>query len=229
MRRSRGLVVGLLLFVAGCSPRAAYHQVRAGETLERIGRAYGVRYQDIARANGRREPDRIRNGQRLRIPAAADASRRGLVAGRETRVRREPWDERAPRFEWPVPDGVVTSGFGKRGRRFHGGIDISAAAGTSVYAAAGGEVVYSGKLSGYGNVVIVRHGDGYSTLYAHNQRNHARERQWVRRGDLIATVGQTGRTTGPNLHFEIRKDEVARNPLYFLPANLASEMALGSR
>jgi murein DD-endopeptidase MepM/ murein hydrolase activator NlpD len=202
VRRSRGFIAGLLLFVAGCAPRAVYHQLQVGDTLDRIRRAYGVKHQDLRVAS---------------------------VTTREARLRRDQLDERMPRFEWPVPDGVVTSGFGKRNRKFHDGIDISAAVGTGVYAAAGGEVVYSGALRGYGNVIILRHGDGYTTVYAHNQNNYVRERQWVRRGDLIATVGRTGRTTGPNLHFEIRKDDVARNPLYLLPPSAANETAFGAR
>ena len=114
-------------------------------------------------------------------------------------------------------DGVVTSAFGPRGGRFHDGIDIAAPVGTAIYAAAGGEVVFHGKLSGYGNVLVLRHGSGFSTVYAHNDRHYVRAGQRVRRGDRIAGVGRSGRVTGPNLHFEIRYDNEARDPLVFLP------------
>ena len=84
-------------------------------------------------------------------------------------------------------------------------------------AAANGEVIYSGALRGYGNIVILRHNDGLVTIYAHNQKNLVREGERVRRGRVIARVGQTGRASGPHLHFEVRKDNLARNPLRHLP------------
>jgi len=111
----------------------------------------------------------------------------------------------------------VASAFGARGRSFHDGIDISAPRGTPVRAAADGEVVYSDSLRGYGNVIIVRHRDGFATVYAHNERNEVRTGQRVRRGEVIGTVGDSGRATGPNLHFEVRQDNVAHDPLGVLP------------
>jgi murein DD-endopeptidase MepM/ murein hydrolase activator NlpD len=95
-----------------------------------------------------------------------------------------------------------------------------------VHAAGAGEVLYSDRLSGYGNVIIVSHGDGYVTVYAHNSAHAVRAGDRVRRGQMIARVGQSGRASGPNLHFEVRKDNVARNPLYYLPpAELATGLA----
>ncbi len=117
---------------------------------------------------------------------------------------------------WPV-EGHITSRFGPRGSSFHDGLDISAPLGTPILAAASGEVMYSGALRGYGNIVILRHRDGYVTVYAHNQKNLVREGERIRRGQVIARVGQTGRASGPHLHFEIRKDNLARNPLRHLP------------
>jgi murein DD-endopeptidase MepM/ murein hydrolase activator NlpD len=209
----------LLLVASGCGGRAVYHQVRSGDTLFRIGRAYGVPYEEIARANGIRDPSRIEVGQRLLIPKA-----KKVVAvpppdyGRNARKSRSdarPTDE--PGLGWPLRNGIVTSGFGPRWGGFHDGIDIAAPVGAPVRAAADGEVVYSSTLPGYGNVIILRHGRGYATVYAHNRRHLVKDGEKVVRGQLIAEVGRTGRTTGPNLHFEVRKDNVARNPLYFLP------------
>lgn len=121
-----------------------------------------------------------------------------------------------PRFSWPV-DGPVSSQYGRRGRRHHDGIDISAPVGTPVRAAADGVVVYVGSLRGYGRMIILRHVRGYFTAYAHNARHYVAHGDQVRRGEVIATVGRTGRTTGPNLHFEVRRNAVAYNPLSFLP------------
>jgi len=114
--------------------------------------------------------------------------------------------------------GAITSGFGQRNHSFHDGIDISAPIGTPVHVADDGEVIYSDVLRGYGNVIIVRHTHGLATVYAHNQSNRVHDGQRVRRGDVICSVGESGRTTGANLHFEVRKDNVARDPLFYLPA-----------
>ena len=122
----------------------------------------------------------------------------------------------APRLAWPL-SGPVTSTYGRRGRRHHDGIDIGAPPGTGVRAAANGAVVYVGSVRGYGRMIIILHDGGFATVYAHNARQHVRAGARVRRGDVIATVGRTGRTTGPNLHFEVRRDNVAYDPLALLP------------
>lgn len=219
---------------AGCAAKKAYHEVRAGETLYRIGVAYGVSYQEIARANRIDDPARIHVGQRLVIPGAK-ASRRltALPTSRSPRRLAAPSSGRSPRrappggapqLAWPVPLGTLSSRFGPRAGGSHDGIDIAAPEGAAVYAAADGEVVYSASLPGYGNVIIVRHPGGYATVYAHNQKQYVEEGQRVRRGQSIATVGRSGRTTGPNLHFELRKDNVARDPLDYLPGSLQADL-----
>ena len=122
------------------------------------------------------------------------------------------------RFIWPA-EGRLTSEYGPRKKSFHDGIDIAAPVGTPVVAAAAGEVIFSGILRGYGKVIIVRHNKGYASVYAHNSVNHAKEGQTVRQGQKLAEVGKTGRATGPNLHFEIRRNNKAQNPLEFLPSD----------
>jgi len=121
----------------------------------------------------------------------------------------------------------VSSPFGPRGDSHHDGIDISAAEGAPVRASRAGHVLYSDQLPGYGNLIIVAHDQGYATVYAHNRENRRRVGDEVRQGDVIGTVGSTGKTSGPNLHFEIRKDNVARNPLYFLPPLPPARAAAG--
>lgn len=130
---------------------------------------------------------------------------------------------------WPA-SGAVSSNFGPRGNAHHDGIDIAAPAGTPVRAALDGTVVYVGSLRGYGKVVILSHGGGLTTVYAHNSRNLVNSGARVRRGTVIASVGQTGRTTGPNLHFEVRKNNLARDPLVYLPKKTPTSLvAQGSR
>ena len=127
-------------------------------------------------------------------------------------------------FAWPIA-GPVSSPFGPRGRTHHDGIDIAVPRGTEVHAAGSGVVIFSGALRGYGNTVIVEHASGITTVYAHLEEIGAATGARVRRGDNIGTVGETGRTTGPNLHFEVRRNRVARDPLAFLPERKGSVMA----
>jgi lipoprotein NlpD len=127
-----------------------------------------------------------------------------------------PAPSRATRLAWPLR-GVLYGRYGVRQGHRHDGIDIAAPEGTIVGAAAAGQVIYVGEQAGYGNIVILRHGDALVTLYAHASRILVEEGQTVARGDPVARVGQTGRTTGPHLHFEVRDGTRARNPLLYLP------------
>ena len=114
--------------------------------------------------------------------------------------------------------GIVSSGFGKRtdplnGQvRFHEGVDIAAPSGTAVKAAADGKVIFSGHVAGYGNLVEVDHGDGWVTRYGHNRANLVAAGDNVKAGQAVGLVGSTGRTTGPHVHFEVRKAGKAVNP-----------------
>ena len=119
-------------------------------------------------------------------------------------------------FIWPV-QGVLTSGFGPRWGRMHTGIDIAAPAGTPIHAAKAGEVIYAGWINGYGNTVLVDHGDGVATLYGHQSRIGSTEGQILNQGDVLGFVGSTGHSTGNHLHFEIRLDARPVNPRPYLP------------
>ena len=198
--------------------QGAYHVVKPGENLFRIAKAYDLSYEELARANGIKDPRHIVVGQRIFIPGGArqrqvegSAAAEGLPA--QGAAQAEP-SENA--FLWPV-SGSLNSGFGPRGSGFHDGLDIAAPEGTPIRAVERGEVIYSDELRGYGNMVIVRHGGGIVSVYAHNQVNLVREGQQVARGEIIARVGSTGRVTGPHLHFEIRKNNLAQDPLLYLP------------
>ena len=118
-------------------------------------------------------------------------------------------------FVLPV-GGVLTSGFGLRWGRLHAGIDIGAPFGAPISAVAAGVVIYSGWLGGYGNLVVVDHGDGVSTAYAHQQRIAVDVGDTVSQGATLGEVGSTGYSTGPHLHFEVRINGVARDPLGYL-------------
>jgi lipoprotein NlpD len=178
------------------------------------------------RANHIRDVTEIAVGQRLVIPgsrraqpsysltppagvARVSASRPG---GSEQALR-----DADLRFRWPVR-GKVSSGFGRRRGRKHEGIDIPARRGTPVLAAEGGRVIHSGKgLGAYGTVVIVKHSGHYTTVYAHHRRNLVRKGEFVEKGQVIGEVGSTGNASGTHLHFEIRRERRADDPLRYLP------------
>ena len=123
-------------------------------------------------------------------------------------------------YLWPV-EGRISSAFGWRnisvaGNRFHGGVDIAASTGTPVRAARGGVVTRAGWVGAYGFVVIVDHGGGWETRYAHLSRIDVQTGQRVAQGGIVGRVGSTGASTGPHLHFEVRRDGQALDPLAFL-------------
>lgn len=118
-------------------------------------------------------------------------------------------------WAWPAR-GQVTSGYGPRWGRMHQGIDIGAPTGTPILAARPGTVIYASAMRGYGNVVMIAHGSGMTTLYAHQSVVLARIGQHIAQGQQIGRVGCTGNCTGPHLHFEVRINGIPRNPRSYL-------------
>lgn len=116
---------------------------------------------------------------------------------------------------WPVR-GPISSPFGPRMGGFHPGIDIAVGTGTPIHAARSGTVIYAAWLGGYGNCVIIDHGGGFSTLYAHQSQLGSVAGEGVSRGEVIGYVGSTGHSTGPHLHFETRVGSTPRNPMLYL-------------
>ena len=217
---------GLAAAVAlGCAspapPEATVHVVQPGETIYRLARHYGVSVSKIVRANDIGDVSAVSVGTRLLIPGA----RRGAsgeppsvasIAPFGADLREQAWREAALEFGWPI-QGRFSSGFGWRGFGSHEGIDLSAQPGTRVLAAEAGRVTHSGWLGDYGRVVIVKHAGRYSTVYAHNRANKVSKGAFVEKGDLLAEVGSSGNASGPHLHFEIRRERRAENPLRYLP------------
>ncbi len=120
--------------------------------------------------------------------------------------------------------GVFTSGFGPRWSRHHSGIDIANQVGTPIHASRRGEVVFADYLGAYGLMVEIKHPDGFITRYAHCNEALVRVGETVNQGDLIARMGNTGRSTGPHLHFEIRSPKnIALNPASFLKEILINQ------
>ena len=212
----------LWLSCLGNSASGTWHEVQAGENLYRIARYYGVDARELQELNDIPDVGDLRVGQEIWVPGSASVqSPRGpLVPPPE--VQREMNRRRAggrsvrdAALAWPAR-GTLTSKYGPRWGRMHEGIDIGARPGTPIYSAGAGRVIYSGRLGGYGNVVIVRH-DELATVYAHNRKNRVRKGDHVRQGELIAEVGASGNATGPHLHFEVRKNDRPLDPLRYLP------------
>ncbi|MGA2412630.1 MAG: LysM peptidoglycan-binding domain-containing M23 family metallopeptidase, partial [Candidatus Binataceae bacterium] len=192
--------------------------VEPGETAYHISQEYGVSVDQLMAANDIDDPRELRVGQRLIIPGRHWAPS-GPALGSLAPDMADPWDVSPAdrQFAWPVANGTVSSPFGMRNGVMHSGIDIAAPAGTPILAADDGTIIFAGRLRGYGEVVIIQHSGGYVTVYGHNSRILTREGAGVSRGEEIAEMGMTGRATGPNLHFEVRRGNQAQNPLAYLP------------
>jgi LysM repeat protein len=220
------------LAVGGCAstpkkpiekPRQSgvYHTVKRHQTLWRICKTYNVDMTEVARINGIRNVNRIRAGQKLFIPGAENVLHVDIYIEDLGSTQRKP----APvdpskikgRFLWPVK-GPILRRFGSSQGRRHDGLDISAPEGTPIAATDSGKVLYSGnEIQGYGNIVIIKHGPIFSSVYAHNAVNLVNEGDRVQKGQVIARVGRTGRATGPYLHFEIRNHNRPIDPRLVLP------------
>lgn len=188
--------------------------------MAKIARTYHVAIQDLAELNNVQNKDDIAPGQKLNIPGTRDTNRTIAKRRRSRTIKTF-----HGKFAWPI-NGPLHSYYGIRHGRRHDGIDIGAKRGAPIYAAAAGEVAFSGRLSGYGKLVIVRHPDRYYTAYAHNATNLVKQGDRVRKGERIAKVGTTGRSTGPHLHFEVRRGREARNPLFFLQPRNKTEQQI---
>ncbi|MEW5898321.1 MAG: M23 family metallopeptidase [Bacillota bacterium] len=183
------------------------HKVLPGETLTGIAGTYGVPLEELAKVNHLPDQDLLFAGQNLLIPVAG----RGAALPAWNPTLGLPVDE----LPWPVI-GWISSGFGLRDGRPHEGLDIAAEEGDPIRAVRSGRVVFAGNRGTYGLTVIIDHGGGLTTLYGHASAILVREGQWVREGQLIARVGNTGRSTGPHLHLEVRLNGVPYDPLLCL-------------
>ena len=220
-------------------PSKQYHTVKRGESLYGISRLYNVDITTLSKINNLQTPYALSVGQRLLLPASvssnpapaqtasASSNKAAPVAAKaattavssaSTQSYTPPTSNRKTKFIWPVR-GTVISGFGNLGSgRKNDGINIKAPLGTAVQSADSGTVAYAGsELKGFGNLILIKHTDGWITAYAHNDKLLVRKGQKVARGEKIATVGSTGSVTTPQLHFEVRAGKKAVNPRSYLP------------
>ena len=189
------------------------HKSLEGETIVELAALYGADIGEI-RAYNNLDADMddkpLEEGKTLIIPGGEPPRKKPLALS----SRGDGQD--SPSFIWPV-NGVVTSGYGPRWGSFHYGLDIAAEYGTPVKASEAGRVDRVASGSGYGLYLVLDHGAGWQTLYAHNDKVLVHEEQWVRQGDTIARMGASGNATGPHVHLEIMKDGQKLDPAQHLP------------
>lgn len=221
-------------------PNATLHVVKKGDTLYSISRKFRVDMASLAKVNGLRSPYQLSVNQLLKIPSSGFVTQTASVSGTTTTTsgsspsnssvgaqsppkRQVALPKPAARsgkgFAWPVR-GDVVMGFGPKSDGYHNdGINIAVPPGTEVHAAENGVVGYAGnELMGYGQLLLVRHDDGWITAYAHNSQLLVKRGDSVKRGQVVAKSGETGNVSRPQLHFEVRRGKTAINPMDHLVA-----------
>lgn len=233
----------ILLFCIGCSgtqssqSKGVWYELQPGDTLGVVSERFGVEQLTIQQENEIYDPGDLTVGMRIFIPGVHSVRVQRQAPIREVPshkiviegipdnkiVKRTQPSPRvthrkkgAKPLMWPSM-GTISSGFGMRHGRMHLGIDITRDGGYDIRAAASGKVVFSGRKSGYGKCIIIDHGRGLRTLYAHNRTNYVGRGQRVKKGSIIAKMGRTGRVTGIHLHFEVQVNGKQQNPLRYLP------------
>jgi murein DD-endopeptidase MepM/ murein hydrolase activator NlpD len=231
---------------AAAAPKAAapagtpgMHVVAAGETLSKISRLYGKPVAEIAKANNIRTTTPLKIGERLIIPGVRVTAKRGTTVAQPKETVSEPTHSVSlvspttevaqpkektaeaagslPTFRWPAQGRVIASFGSSSNGSQNDGINIAMPEGTAVKAAEDGVVAYAGnELKGYGNLVLVRHSNGYVTAYAHAKELLVKRGDHVKRGQVILKSGQTGNVNAPQLHFEVRKGATPLDPMRFL-------------
>jgi len=219
------LIVGEELLVPA-APGIVY-DVRLGDTIYGIAATYHVDPAEIVSftANKLTTPDMILEGMVLLLPGAVppapppapvEEDQTPVAGAAPPALAGQAAAGAGSGFIWPV-NGTMWWGFGPRWGSFHKGLDIGAGYGTPVVAAASGQVVLATSGGGYGNYVIVRHGDGLETLYAHLSEIYVSLGQYVGQGEILGAVGCTGWCTGNHLHFEVYAGGAPVNPVLYLP------------
>jgi len=239
--RAWALNLAALLCACGARPlEGRWHKTARGDTLSELAERYDVPIEDLIELNQLADPSKIQVGQRLFIPRARSLNRApvGFISLRRAQRRPsaqglapealtdEELKDHPPlalikRLRWPLRGAelTITSPFGPRGGRVHKGIDLRAPRGAPSLSALAGKVVrVAYEKKGYGRYIIIDHGQGLESRYAHHHKNLVSEGDSVEAGAQIGEVGNTGRSSGPHLHFELRYRGEPLDPLVYLPA-----------
>lgn len=196
------------------------HIVQAGQTLWRIARAYDIDLGRLAEANGIDDPARVDVGTPLLVPGARATIVVAPYPAPPPSARTGETDRPAPAadFLWPVAGGTFMRPFGEPRRRHkHAGVDIRGTHGQDILAARDGVVAFcGGTKTGYGTMVVLDHGSGIQTLYAHAEKTLVKQGQAVSQGQPIAHVGRSGNATTEHCHFELRLENRAVDPMPYI-------------
>jgi murein DD-endopeptidase MepM/ murein hydrolase activator NlpD len=186
------------------------YKIKDGENLWDLASAYKINLDDLIAINDFDSPDKLKVGQQIILPSVESLNVEKKILAKATSSSTS-----VSRGGWPA-SGKITSKFGPRWGREHKGIDIAVSTGTSVKASMPGKVTFSGWEGGYGYLVKISHGNGLETYYGHNSKLIAKVGQTVDKGTVIAKSGSTGNSTGPHVHFEVRKNGDPVNPYQYL-------------
>ncbi len=202
-------------------------KIAKGQTLGAVAAKFGVSEKAVRMANGFNEKEQPKPGQEVFLPGASHSitaykgsAGSGGISKKAPAVAKAPAGS-AGYFAWPVPRNI-SSPFGwrthpiQKKRLFHSGLDIRAPRNTPIRAARDGQVIFAGWMNGYGRSIVIRHDSAYTTLYTHAQSLRVKKGAYVKKGAIIATVGTSGRTTGPHTHFEVRYNNKPVNPMSYL-------------
>jgi murein DD-endopeptidase MepM/ murein hydrolase activator NlpD len=198
-----------------------YYVVQPGDNFHSIAFLFETTPRQLQRANPWANSGKLKAGMRLSVPRSVPGN--GFAANEPDNHGHPAYTPddiqiRSAGYIWPLVRFEVSSNFGHRRGRPHNGIDLRAPRGTPIHAAAGGRVIFSGYSGDYGQMVVIDHGQGVETAYAHNSRNLVQRGQRVSQGEVIARVGRSGNATGYHLHFEFRRHGRALNPAHQLQA-----------
>ncbi|MFW0862629.1 MAG: peptidoglycan DD-metalloendopeptidase family protein [Candidatus Komeilibacteria bacterium] len=194
------------------------YKIKKGDTLESIAKKYQSDINDIVEFNKLVSVNDIVAGQEIMIPGGVKPT---VVAPTPTRTIASvftkpvttPATETGGKLLWPTSCRTITQYYGWR----HSGLDVGCPTGQPIYASEAGKVTTAGwNNGGYGYYVIINHGNGLETLYAHASKLYVQKGESVSRGDIIAAIGSTGRSTGPHIHYEVRVNGVRKNPLEYI-------------
>lgn len=224
-KKLRSQIVFTFLFAWALSMNVACSSVQSGhfikvkpqETADSLAAEFSTTKDELQKLNPDKE---IREGEWIYVPL-----RRGLASTSSQSASSHSFDPNvligSGAFLWPVPaSSTISSPYGYRWGKSHEGIDIRSKVGSNIVAANDGVVVYSGnRIGGYGNLTVIAHRGGFFSVYAHAKINLTKEGQKVSKGQVIAQIGLTGRTTGAHLHFEIRKNGESIDPTKYLTMN----------
>ncbi len=193
------------------SPR--YYIVQPGDNIDSIAFLLETTPRQLQQANPWANSGELQPGIRLSVPGELAHHDLPQTVPDDLQLRQA-------EFIWPLRRFEVSSPFGNRRGRLHSGIDLEAPRGAPIQAAAGGRVKFAGYRRGYGQMIVIDHGRGIETAYAHNERNLVAPGQRVTQGEVIGRVGRSGRATGYHLHFEYRRHGQALNPVHRMQAAL---------